>query len=124
MSPAAAVRFVFPHAPVRPVTINNGMRMLAWYDIAAADLNNRADITGVRQSQGEIEALIAEATRDGLTLVTTEKDLVRLRTAGGLPSWAQDIVPFAVTLEFDDAAGLRKFVSDRLFKAREKKFRS
>jgi len=45
-----AVRFVFPHAPVRPVTINNGMRMRAWYDIAAADLNNRADIAGVRSA--------------------------------------------------------------------------
>jgi phospholipase/carboxylesterase len=59
-----AVRFVFPHAPVRPVTINNGMRMRAWYDIAAADLNNRADIAGVRQSREQIEALIArEKTR-------------------------------------------------------------
>ena len=67
-------------------------------------------------SQGEIEALITEAARDGLTLVTTEKDLARLGVR------ANDIVPFAVTLEFDDAAGLRKFVSDRLFKAREKKF--
>ena len=75
-------------------------------------------------SQGEIEALIAEAAREGLTPVTTEKDLARLRTAGGIPSWAHDIMPFAVTLEFDDAAGLRKFVSDRLFKAREKKFNS
>ncbi len=56
--------------------------------------------------------------------MTTEKDLARLRTAGGLPPWADNIVPFAVTLEFDDAAGLRKFVSDRLFKAREKKFRT
>jgi len=64
LPPTAAVRFVFPHAPVRSVTINNGMRMRAWYDIAAADLNNRADISGVRQSQGEIEALIArEKTR-------------------------------------------------------------
>ncbi len=64
LPPAAAVRFVFPHAPVRSVTINNGMRMRAWYDIAAADLNNRADIAGVRQSQQEIEALIArEKTR-------------------------------------------------------------
>jgi phospholipase/carboxylesterase len=64
LPPALAVRFVFPHAPVRAVTINNGMRMRAWYDIAAADLNNRADIAGVRQSQGEIEALIArEKTR-------------------------------------------------------------
>jgi phospholipase/carboxylesterase len=64
LPPALAVRFMFPHAPVRAVTINNGMRMRAWYDIAAADLNNRAAIAGVRQSQGEIEALIArEKTR-------------------------------------------------------------
>jgi tetraacyldisaccharide 4'-kinase len=73
-------------------------------------------------SQGEIETLIAEARRDGLTVVTTEKDLARLRNAGGLPAWAQKILPFAVTLEFDDAAQLRKFVSDRLFKSREKRF--
>jgi len=74
-------------------------------------------------SQGEIEALIAEARRDGLTAVTTEKDLARLRSGEALPLRASDIVPFAVTLEFDDAAGLRKFVSGRLFQAREKKFR-
>ena len=74
-------------------------------------------------SQSEIAALIADAKRDALTLVTTEKDLARLRIAGGVPDWAHDIVPFAVTLAFDDAAALRKFVSDRLFKAREKKFR-
>ena len=74
-------------------------------------------------SQGEIESLIAEARRDALTLVTTEKDLARLRQAASLPDWAQHIVPFAVTLEFDDAARLRKFVTDRLFKAREKKRR-
>ena len=66
LPPAAAVRFVFPHAPVRPVTINNGMRMRAWYDIAAPDLNNRADITGVRQSQGEIEALITREKARGV----------------------------------------------------------
>lgn len=65
-------------------------------------------------SQAEIESLIAEAKRDGLTLVTTEKDLARLR------DWSQQIVPFRVTLEFDDPTQLRKFVADRLFKAREK----
>ena len=74
-------------------------------------------------SQTEIETLIADAKRDGLTLVTTEKDLARLRRAEGLPCWAKAVVPFAVTLEFDNAAGLRAFVADRLFKAREKKFR-
>ncbi len=63
---ALALRFVFPHAPVRAVTINNGMRMRAWYDISAADLNNRADIAGVRQSQGEVEALIAREIARGV----------------------------------------------------------
>jgi tetraacyldisaccharide 4'-kinase len=66
-------------------------------------------------SQAEIENLNAEAKRDGLTLVTTEKDLARLRDK------AQQIVPFAVTLEFDEPALLRKFVVGRLFKARERK---
>jgi tetraacyldisaccharide 4'-kinase len=72
-------------------------------------------------SQAEIESLIAEARGDALTLVTTEKDLARLRHGGSLPDWAKQIVAFAVTLEFDDAAALRKFVADRLFKARERK---
>jgi len=66
-------------------------------------------------SQAEIESLIAEARRETLTLVTTEKDLARVR------DWSQQIVPFPVTLEFDDPALLRKFVTDRLFKARERK---
>ena len=66
-------------------------------------------------SQSQIESLIAEATGGALTLVTTEKDLARLR------DWSQQIVPFPVTLEFDDPALLRKFVTDRLFKARERK---
>ena len=72
----------------------------------------------------EIEALTEEAGRDALTLVTTEKDLARLRGRDGLPDWARAIVPFAVALEFDDAVQLRKFVSGRLFKARENKFRT
>jgi tetraacyldisaccharide 4'-kinase len=74
-------------------------------------------------SKSEIETLINEAKRDALILVTTEKDLARLRSGEGVPCWAKDIVPFAVTLEFDGAAQLRKFVSEQLFKAREKKYR-
>jgi tetraacyldisaccharide 4'-kinase len=66
-------------------------------------------------SQAEIESLTAEAKRDGLILVTTEKDLARLRDR------SQQIVPFPVTLEFSDPVLLRKFVADRLFKARERK---
>ena len=75
-------------------------------------------------SENEIAALLAEAKRDALTLVTTEKDLARLRQGGeGMPGWAREIVPFAVTLEFADAAQLRSFMSQRLFQARNKKFR-
>jgi tetraacyldisaccharide 4'-kinase len=74
-------------------------------------------------SQTEIESLVAEASRQGLALVTTEKDLVRLRRGEGVPGWAKDVVPFAVTLTFEDAAGLRKLAADRLFQARDKKFR-
>jgi tetraacyldisaccharide 4'-kinase len=74
-------------------------------------------------SENEIEALTTEARRDALTLVTTEKDLARLHGRGGLPDSARAIVPFAVTLEFDDAVQLRKFVTDQLFRAREAKFR-
>jgi tetraacyldisaccharide 4'-kinase len=71
-------------------------------------------------SPGEIEALLADARRDVLTLVTTEKDLARLKSGAALPDWAQDIVPFLVVLEFEDLSRMRKFLSERLFKAREK----
>jgi len=78
-------------------------------------------------SRAEIDALLAEAKRDGLTAVTTEKDLARLRGGSGspdlVPDLARDIVPFAVRLEFDDPAQLRGFVSDRLFMAWAKKVR-
>jgi tetraacyldisaccharide 4'-kinase len=75
-------------------------------------------------SQSEIEALSAEAKRDALTLVTTEKDLARLQGAEGIPDWAREIVPFKVTLEFGDIAQLKKLVAESLFKAREKKSRT
>ena len=53
------VRFVFPHAPTRPVTLNGGYVMRAWYDILGTDLVKREDETGLRESQAQIEALIA-----------------------------------------------------------------
>ena len=71
----------------------------------------------------ETACLVAEAESGGLTLVSTEKDLARLRSPEGLPDWARTIVPFKVTLAFDDAAALRTFVSTQLFKARERRAR-
>lgn len=59
-----AVRFIFPHAPERPVTINGGYVMRAWYDIIVTDLVRREDEAGLRESQAAIAALIdAERAR-------------------------------------------------------------
>jgi phospholipase/carboxylesterase len=59
------VRWVFPHAPVIPVTINGGLRMRAWYDIAAGDLRQRQDEKGLRASLAMVEELIAREKERG-----------------------------------------------------------
>ena len=60
-----AVRFVFPHAPQRPVTVNMGMRMRAWYDIA--ELGGRSeDGAGIRASQALLEGLVARERARGI----------------------------------------------------------
>lgn len=61
-----ALRFVFPHAPVQPVTINGGMRMRSWYDIVSFDLAGRADAAGVDASVARVEALIAREVERGI----------------------------------------------------------
>jgi phospholipase/carboxylesterase len=60
------LRFVFPHAPQRAVTINGGARMRAWYDIRDFDLANRADAQGVEESIAQVEALIAREAGRGV----------------------------------------------------------
>ena len=60
------LRFVFPHAPVRPVTINGGMAMRAWYDIISLDAEGRADAAGVHDSTAILEALIAREKERGI----------------------------------------------------------
>jgi phospholipase/carboxylesterase len=60
------LRFVFPHAPIQPVTINNGMRMRAWYDILSLGGERREDEAGLRASQAEVEALIARERGRGI----------------------------------------------------------
>jgi phospholipase/carboxylesterase len=61
-----AVRYVFPHAPTRPVTINGGYVMRAWYDILGTDLVRREDEGGLRESQREIDALIEREIARGI----------------------------------------------------------
>ncbi len=58
------VRFVFPHAPVMPVTINGGYQMPAWYDIVSPEITHAQDEAGIRNAQAMLDGLIAqEATR-------------------------------------------------------------
>jgi phospholipase/carboxylesterase len=60
------VRFLFPHAPEMAVTINQGMRMRAWYDVRAANITERADLEGVRRSQQQVAALIEHEAARGI----------------------------------------------------------
>jgi phospholipase/carboxylesterase len=66
LSEVGPVRFVFPSAPVMPVTINGGYQMPAWYDILGADLTQRQDEAGLRKSQLAIDALIEREKSRGI----------------------------------------------------------
>ncbi|REN01690.1 carboxylesterase, partial [Mycobacterium tuberculosis] len=57
---------VFPHAPVQPITINNGVPMRAWYDIVSMDFRSRADSAGVDTSIVELELLIEREIARGI----------------------------------------------------------
>jgi phospholipase/carboxylesterase len=66
LPPDHGVRFVFPHAPQIPVTINGGMVMRAWYDILTLDLERRADEAGVQRSAAQAADLIAHERAQGI----------------------------------------------------------
>jgi phospholipase/carboxylesterase len=66
LSAVGGARFVFPHAPMRPVTMNGGYVMRAWYDIAGTPQARREDEAGLRESQARIEALIAREVARGM----------------------------------------------------------
>ncbi len=60
------IRFIFPHAPTMPITMNGGMVMPAWYDIGAIDLRAVQDEKGIRKSEGAIKALIEAQIQSGI----------------------------------------------------------
>lgn len=60
------LRFIFPHAPVQPVTLNAGMEMRAWYDIIGLDRNSNQDDAGIRKSEQLIQQLIAQQIKQGI----------------------------------------------------------
>ena len=61
-----AVRFIFPHAPNRPVTVNGGMVMPAWYDILEMSLERKVDVNQIEESAQQIEDLIAREVERGV----------------------------------------------------------
>jgi phospholipase/carboxylesterase len=66
LSSIGPVRFVFPHAPVRPVTINNGYRMRAWYDILGSEAQGREDEAGLRASLADVDVLLSREEARGI----------------------------------------------------------
>lgn len=61
-----SIRFVFPHAPMRPVTVNGGMRMRAWYDISALDLDRTQDEAGIRASRALVAGYVTKERERGM----------------------------------------------------------
>ena len=74
------LRFIFPQAPSRPITINNGQVMPGWYDISMGELQRKPDEAGVRQSQAAIEQLIAREIERG---IATDKIILAGFSQGG-----------------------------------------
>lgn len=75
-----ALRFVFPHAPMRPVTLNGGFAMRAWYDLIALDRRTREDENGIRMSQGLVDTLIRRENSRG---IRTERIVLAGFSQGG-----------------------------------------
>ena len=61
-----SLRFIFPHAPVRPVTINNGYQMRAWYDIVGIDRRSAEDFSGIQASADAVTALVRAENARGI----------------------------------------------------------
>jgi len=78
--PAAALRFVMPHAPIRPVTINGGMAMRAWFDVLALDRDSPQDERGIREAAEQVRALIRRENARG---VPTERIVLAGFSQGG-----------------------------------------
>jgi phospholipase/carboxylesterase len=106
------VRFVFPHAPIRPVTINQGMRMRAWYDILQFG-GGPEDATGIRASQSLVEGLIKQQGLPSSRIVLagfSQGGAIVLQSALRHPERLAGVlalstyVPLAATLEAERAA--------------------
>jgi phospholipase/carboxylesterase len=97
---ALGIRFVLPHAPRRPVTINGGYVMRAWYDIAASNLSLAPDESGIRASQ---QAVMQRVEREIANGIAPERIILAGFSQGGVialetAAWHQDKVGGAIAL--------------------------
>ena len=66
LPPQMAIRFLFPHAPMRPITLNGGMMMRGWYDLTSLDANKKEDLDGLEESSDLVTALIHQEVAHGI----------------------------------------------------------
>jgi len=116
---APAMRFVFPHAPVRPVTINNGMQMRAWYDIVELSLNRDQDQQGIAQSIEQATGLVRRERERG---VESEKIILAGFSQGGAiavqsalayPETLGGLIALSTYLLYDEDLEHRRHESNR-----------
>lgn len=104
----AAIEFLFPHAPILPVTINGNFPMPAWYDIKGAELSQRIDQAGILNSVASIRQLIDAKKAQGLTLDRlvlagfSQGGVVALQTALSLESPVAGVMALSTYFPFGD----------------------
>lgn len=109
-----ALRFVFPHAPVRPVTINGGMQMNAWYDIKTMDLDNRADEQGVLASAQLVSQLLDDEIAKGIKPERiilagfSQGGVIALHLAGRLPYKLAGVMAMSTYMSKGEKLGAEK----------------
>jgi phospholipase/carboxylesterase len=109
-----AVRFIFPHAPCLPVTINGGFVMPAWYDILAKDINAVVDNAGINLSVTQIDRFIARELSRGITANRiilagfSQGGVIALNTALAYPDTLGGVMVLSAYLANPDAVPLAK----------------
>ena len=103
LPPTMAVRFIFPHARPRPVTINNGFVMRAWYDITGLGPDRTEDEAGIRESEGVVRGYIEQEKARG---IATERIVIAGFSQGGAIALQSGAAPSAAPRRRDGAVDL------------------
>lgn len=112
----AGIRFVFPHAPIRPVTLNAGMPMRAWYDIVSLDRAGKVDEKGIRESEARVRGLIAEQGVEPSRIVVagfSQGGAIALHTALRHPDRLAGVLALSTYLPLGDALATEASAANR-----------